>query len=52
MPTSYSPDRIQSKSTHSYPEKNDLGGNVFDIDRTYTHKKDEMKNFHEAMLRI
>ena len=52
MPTNYSPKKIHSKWTHSYPEKNDLGGNAFDIDRTYTHKKDEMKQFHEAMLKI
>ena len=51
-PTNYAPDKIQSKVIHAYPPSNDLGGKMQEIDRTYTHKKDEMKNFHEAMLRI
>ena len=44
--------KITSKNQHYYPTKNDIGGAIQEIDRTYTHKKDDMKNFHEAMLRI
>ena len=50
--TNYSPEKIQSKFIHHYPEANDLGGKTDDIDRRYTHKKDEMKIYHEAMLRV
>ena len=50
--SNYSPNKVQSKMVHSYPEQNDLGGPPHEIDRQWTHKKDEIKHFHEAMLRI
>ena len=52
MPSSYSPKKLQSKEVHHWPDQNDLGGATHEIDRTWTLKKDDMKHFHEAMLRI
>ena len=37
---------------HMYPKKNDLGTKMQDIDRTYTHKVDFMKEYTESMLKI
>ena len=37
---------------HEYPELDDLGNTTHNIDRTFTHKKDEMKVYNESMLKI
>ena len=37
---------------HIYPKQNDLGSKMQAIDRTYTHKKDFMKDYTESMLKI
>lgn len=37
---------------HYYPKQNDLGGTMQDIDRSYTHKMDFMKEYTESMLKI
>ena len=37
---------------HMYPKKNDLGERMQDIDRSYTHKKDFIKEYTESMLKI
>ena len=47
-----SPNKISSRYQHGYPAANDIGGKPYDTDKTYNHKKDEIKVFHEAMLRI
>ena len=35
-----------------YPKKNDLGERMQDIDRSYTHKMDPIKEYTESMLKI
>ena len=50
--SNYSPNKVNSKVAHAYPTQNDLGGAPHEIDREWTLKKDDMKHFHEAMLRI
>lgn len=50
-----SPTCYQSTKTHmlhQYPDQDDEGRPTHAIDRTYTHKKDEMKNYTECMLKI
>ena len=37
---------------HMYPKEDDQGRPMQDIDRTYTHKKDFIKEYTESMLKI
>lgn len=37
---------------HFYPKKSDVGTRMQEIDRTFTHKKDFMKEYSESMLKI
>ena len=37
---------------HYYPKKDDLGKRMPEIDRTFTHKKDFIKEYTECMLKI
>ena len=37
---------------HFYPKRNDVGQSMQEIDRTFTHKKDYMKEYSESMLKI
>jgi len=41
-----------SHQMYSYPAKNDLGAPTHEIDRNFTHKKDNMKIYHESILKI
>ena len=37
---------------HYYPKRNDMGTKMQDIDRTFTHKMDFIKEYTESMLKI
>jgi hypothetical protein len=41
-----------TQTVHVYPERNDLGFPMHQINREYTHKKDNMKLYHESILKI
>ena len=49
-PTTYIPSITHAK--HFYPKHDDIGNRMNQIDRTHTHKKDEIKEYSEAMLKI
>ena len=49
-PTCYQPS--QTHASHFYPKKDDVGKRMVDIDRSFTHKKDFMKEYTESMLKI
>jgi hypothetical protein len=40
------------RNAFPYPEKNDVGGPINVIDRTYTKKKDFLKLYTEEILKI
>ena len=52
MYTNCVPNQISSSIHHQYPEANDTGSPTHVIDRQFTHKKDDMKLFHENYMRI
>lgn len=49
-PTCYKPSNTHT--LHEYPKADDLGNTTHAIDRTFTHKMDEMKIYTESMLKI
>ena len=49
-PTTYIPSNTHAQ--HFYPRKDDVGNKMQNIDRTYTHKMDFMKEYTESMLKI
>lgn len=44
--------KSNTHAQHYYPRKNDLGSRMQDIDRSYTHKMDFIKEYSESMLKI
>ena len=50
VPTCY--ETSNTHFQHMYPDHDDLGKPTHAIDRTFTHKFDEMKIYNESMLKI
>ena len=51
-PTTFYTNKPVSHLKHVYPKRNDDGRITYQINREYTHKIDQMKDYNESMYKI